>query len=70
MIVFTVLCKYEGCEVCASGAHIVGVFESMKEALKIAELHKLEPERHPHYFYTYVQEFEVGKVFHSERWGL
>lgn len=66
MIIFTVLCRYEGCEECSSSAHIVGVFDSRKEALKTAKEHMENKEQHLHHFYTYVQGFEVGKVFHSE----
>lgn len=30
--VYIVLCQYEGCEECSSGAHIVGAYLDKKEA--------------------------------------
>lgn len=64
MKVFVVLCKYEGCDECSGGAHIVGVFESKNDAEEASNNHQCHGYRDPrnehlHFYSSDVYENEV-----------
>lgn len=46
--VFVVLCKYDGCEECSSGSHIVGIFATEEAAFAAEKKHDSEKEAHLH----------------------
>ena len=58
MYVYVVLCKYDGCDDCSPGAHIVSVHTTERKANDSEEKHNKRGSRferaHYHYFYTEV----------------
>jgi hypothetical protein len=51
-VVYVVLCRYDGCDECSSGAHVVGVFSRKPLAEAAERKHDSEEDSHLHSFFT------------------
>lgn len=59
MRVYVVFCRYEGCEDCNYGAHVLGAFVNRERAEAAGREHEEDTAQHLHYFGTDVVEVEA-----------
>jgi hypothetical protein len=65
---FVVTCKYEGCDECSSGSHVVGVFTDETVAEQVSREHEQMKNVHFHYHWSNVDRVVLNKTYHKENY--
>lgn len=62
---FVVICKYDGCDECSSGSHVVGVFTDEKVADQVSREHE-QMKIHFHYHWCNVDRVVLNTANNKE----